>query len=764
MRYLHNLTLQSHLTIAFVAVALAPLIILGAVQVWENDKATREIGEVQMQLTQRLADETETYITHHRHAVEALAAGFTSTAERDKSILTSHIRSVKHNFPGFINLYVADKNGKTIAFYPETDTMGKSLIGYDFSDRDYFRQVSVQGVTIISSLFQGRGGTSKPLITIVAPIFSGDHKFDGYVLGAIDLSMVEQFAAKYILGGQTHAVVVDKAGKAIYHPSPEIRQTVADLSAEPVLQRLTEGLHGSGRFFSPQDKQEEFITYTVIPHLDWVVWMSRPYALYEQQLGQSMRIMFLLLLGSFVAMILLGWLLARWFNSTITILVNYTKKLASEPLETVSMPIMNSNNAPYELNVLSENFHTMAVQLQENERQLLELNAALEERVADRTKQLQGAVSQNAILLEQAQRQREAMGAILESMSDAIVIVDLNGRVLYANERLAELFDISLLHLLNAPEKELREAIARLIPDKRQALSDLFAGKRNHAIITVGQEEGKTRHITGASFLVRSSNQIKGRGYVWRDVTKEYEIDQLKNSLISLASHEFKTPITNIRGSIETLLRRDAEWDIDFQKELLKDVLEDIGRIQTLVDDWLDISKIDAGMLAVRPVPLSAEGLITDVVEHFRQRWDFTWEVSVALGMPPVTADRNRLEQVLINLVSNALRYNDRKPHLAFRLDYTEQDVFIHVQDNGIGINEQDLERVFERFYQVDSSSTRRLGGTGLGLAICKGIIEAHGGRLKVSSTLGLGSTFTIILPRAGEEGDAREETADLYY
>ena len=388
----------------------------------------------------------------------------------------------------------------------------------------------------------------------------------------------------------------------------------------------------------------------------------------------------------------------------------------------------------------------------------------MEERVADRTKQLQGAVSQNAMLLEQAQRQREAMEAILESMSDAIVIVDLNGHVLYANERLAELFDISLPQMLNAPEKDLREAIAKLIPDKRQALSDLFAGKRNHAIITVGHEEGKTRHITGASFLVRSSDQIKGRGYVWRDVTKEHEIDQLKNSLISLASHEFKTPITNIRGSIETLLRSDAEWDIDFQKELLKDVLEDIGRIQTLVDDWLDISKIDAGMLAVRPVPMSAEGLITDVVERFRQRWDFTWEVSVALGMPPVMADRNRLEQVLVNLVSNALRYNDRKPHLAFRLDYTEQEVFIHVQDNGIGINEQDLERVFERFYQVDSSSTRRLGGTGLGLAICKGIIEAHGGQLKLSSTLGLGSTFTIILPRAGEEGDAREETADLYY
>lgn len=726
-------------------------------QVRQIYQITREYDELQIQITQRLADEIETYVKNHRNAVEALAAGITSARERDPERLTSYLRAMQQNLPGFVNLYIADKHGITTAFYPETDASGKSLIGYDFSDRDYYKQVSTQGITIISSLFKGRGGTSKPLITIAAPIFDRTGAFDGYVLGALDLTMVEVLATKYDYGKNGYAVIVDNQGKAIYHPDAGIRLDIKDLSEETVMKNRNSATHGAGNFYSITAQQEEYTTYSAIPSLNWMVWVSKPSIVHDEEFYRSLRSTVVFLIVAWLLTGAVAWFLAKRFNGSITPLVRYARALAEEGFDAAAIELTDGRG-PRELNVLSQTFRHMAEKIKQNEAVLLQLNSELEERVTDRMKE-------NLALLKTTREQHASLQAILESMSDAIVIVDTDGTVTYANQRMAELFDLPVENMRVATEDDIRQLAGERYPQSKAELDKLFSGQLGNCILTSYTEGQPSRHIATTSFHVKGRlDEAIGRGYVWRDITKEHEVDQLKNSLISLASHEFKTPLTSIKGSVETLLRSDTQWDAAFQREMLESALEDVARIQDLVDDWLDISKIDAGTLSIRPKLISARGLITKSVERF-SRYDgkANLTVTVMSDMPLIYADPGRLEQVLVNLISNGIRYNDRQPEIEIFTSFDDCHTYIHVKDNGIGIAAENLERIFERFYQVDVSSTRRSGGTGLGLAISKGIMEAHKGEIQVTSAVGLGSIFTLVLPRMREEGGQDEKTADFY-
>lgn len=255
-------------------------------------------------------------------------------------------------------------------------------------------------------------------------------------------------------------------------------------------------------------------------------------------------------------------------------------------------------------------------------------------------------------------------------------------------------------------------------------------------------------------FSVNLDEEKIGEGLLLHDITKEEEIDTLKNNLISLTSHEFKTPITNIKGSVETLLRSEVEWEPEFQQELLEGVHEDIERIQHLVDDWMDISKIESGTMYVDRNMIRSDHLIEEAIDQIPQELRENASVEFINNIDEYLffyADKQRVQQVLLNLFTNALRYNDEKhKEIHIILDKDNDYITISVADNGIGISANHIDRIFNRFYQVDATATRRTGGTGLGLSICKGIMEAHEGKIKVESVVGEGSVFTLYFPLRG--------------
>ncbi|WP_057776011.1 sensor histidine kinase [Cytobacillus dafuensis] len=236
-----------------------------------------------------------------------------------------------------------------------------------------------------------------------------------------------------------------------------------------------------------------------------------------------------------------------------------------------------------------------------------------------------------------------------------------------------------------------------------------------------------------------------------KDITKEKEIDRLKNQLISFTSHEFKTPITTLSGSIETLLRKDIEWEEDFIDEILLGMKDDIQRLEQLTSDWIDIVKIDSNALVLINEQMRIGSFIEGVIQGLKKP-PYT-EAKIVFKRCEasehiVAFDIKRVEQVIRNIITNAIRYSKGNPTIFIRVYEDKESIYIDFKDNGIGIAEEHIPKIFDRFFHVDASRTRKTGGTGLGLAICKGIIEAHGWEIKVVSQLNKGSTFTIVIPK----------------
>lgn len=362
---------------------------------------------------------------------------------------------------------------------------------------------------------------------------------------------------------------------------------------------------------------------------------------------------------------------------------------------------------------------------------------------------------ENKLLFERFRFKHAELDAVLGSMFEGIMLLDNENQIKYVNEFFLQVISGSLSHQHELPVlrtlEDVYKQFIKYFEVEVEELSKFLKYNGGELRLKYKQNSRKETHFLLHNFLVESDGNNIGSGLLIQDITKEVEIDTLKNNLISLTSHEFKTPITNIKGSVETLLREDVEWEAEFQLELLEGVLEDIDRIRNLVNDWMDISKIESGSMyidrnIIRPVHVIEESLKM-VPKLLQENAIFTFKNEAEEDLL-FYADKGRVQQVLLNLFTNALRYNDSKNRKIDIVLKKETDyVTISIADNGIGIATEHLKSIFNRFYQVDVTATRRSGGTGLGLAICEGIMEAHAGRIEVESRLDEGSRFTLYFP-----------------
>ena len=238
---------------------------------------------------------------------------------------------------------------------------------------------------------------------------------------------------------------------------------------------------------------------------------------------------------------------------------------------------------------------------------------------------------------------------------------------------------------------------------------------------------------------------------VYRDVTGERAAEQAKGVFVSMVSHELRTPLTSVIGFLELVLSGAAGPITSESERLLGMARRSSDRLKRLVNDILDISRLEGGirveLTAVSLVPLVSE-LLDNVRGEFESR-NLTLQVNVPPGLPQINADSSRLFQVLMNLITNAYRYTPEGGKVTLSARTRGDLVEIAVSDTGIGIPEQDRERVFERFVRVESESRKSPGSTGLGLAIAKSLTELQGGTIEMTSEVGAGTTFRVLLKQA---------------
>jgi signal transduction histidine kinase len=255
--------------------------------------------------------------------------------------------------------------------------------------------------------------------------------------------------------------------------------------------------------------------------------------------------------------------------------------------------------------------------------------------------------------------------------------------------------------------------------------------------------------ITGEEYL--------GSVSVIRDITREVEVDRLKSEFVTNVSHELRTPMTSIKGYADLMLLGAAGQLAPDQARFIEIIKSNADRLSLLVNDLLDISRIESGRVQLVMRPTSLVDVIHEVVATLEGRIDdqlkpMTLEADVPPGLPPAWGDRERITQILMNLADNAFNYTDAGGHIVLRAshDASHNQIRIEVTDTGIGIAAEDQARLFDRFYRGEDALVLAQSGTGLGLAIAKQLAEMHGGQLSLArSEPGQGSTFVLTLPVA---------------
>jgi PAS domain S-box-containing protein len=360
----------------------------------------------------------------------------------------------------------------------------------------------------------------------------------------------------------------------------------------------------------------------------------------------------------------------------------------------------------------------------------------------------------NAQLYQQVTAEKQQLDAIIEHSADGVMIVDPELRILVFNRALGQMTGWPAEQAIGKP-------CYQVLALDRPSGRDLCAAEPG-ALAFEGETpwvaEGELCRPAGSRVAVRVTysplyDQEGRLSYVLAnvvDITRFREAEEMKSTFISVVSHELKTPVSLIKGYANTLAREDANWDVATVREGLQVISEESDRLNGLINNLLDASRIQAGGFRLERADVSIPRLAAKVVENFRlQTAGHQFVLDFAQDLPVISGDEERLRQVFNNLVSNAIKYAPDGGEIRIGGWSDGKEVTVYVADQGIGIPPEEQAKLFQRFYRVDSSLRRKTQGAGLGLYLCRSIVEAHGGRIWLRSEPCKGTTVFFALPLA---------------
>lgn len=513
--------------------------------------------------------------------------------------------------------------------------------------------------------------------------------------------------------------VLDASGKVLTTSKPSHADYVGTKNTQTVVSRALQGIRDNEEYIIDEDNIRKKVVAKPVVNEGKIVGAIYIAASMNELYDTMERINNIFISGILLALALtavLGVILAHTITSPIKELTQRATAVAEGEFQQ-KMPVLGND----EIGQLSKAFNYM-------------------------TSRLRDALAQN-------EEEKEKLASILTNMSDGVIATDETGKIILMNRRAGEMLRIQG----ELPESADMITLLRLSQEEREVLQ---LGTMHSTILENETEEGDT-FLIRVTFtpIHRREAGIVGTIAVLQDVTEQEQLEASRREFVANVSHELRTPLTTIKSYTEAL-EDGAMEDPELGPKFASVIQNQTERMIRLVTDLLHLSRLDSKEAQLRKQPVSVMEMLEEVADRFSfqmQEKGIKPTLFIASEVGSAWADRDQIDQVLDNLMSNAMKYTPEGGTITIEARLTDDGVLaISVQDNGIGIPKKDLDRIFERFYRVDKARSRNMGGTGLGLSIAREIVKAHGGMISLQSELGKGTKVTFTLPQHEQGGGKR--------
>jgi len=755
--------------VSFVGLVVLVLVVNGGLETWSMYRETTQLlARVQSEKAEATARRVEQSVSEIERQISWATRASATTVDQRRSDYSLLLQQV----PAVDRVIQLDGEGREQLRLGR----GQSAVasGLDYSGDPRFKETQSKSVWISPVYFDG----PDPFITI-AMAHSGRNA--GSTVAEINLKFLSSFIDQDEIGKENEAFIVGPSGRLLAHSDPD-RRLGSDFAHLPQVAALIKPGDEPVMFGQDLDGRSVLTAAATIPRLDWYVVFNQPLSkALEPVYSLLYRTGGLLALGVALAA-LAGTILARQMVVPIRAL-----QVGAQQLESSDFDHRIDVRTGDEIEDLADHFNRMAEQLRGS-------YGRLEQKVAERTRDLARSVSELKALEEIGRAVASSLDtkAVLATIvARAVELTQAEAGAIYSYDASEGVFELAEAHALDQSFQDriralritLDESVLGLSAQKREAicipdlskapsyvLRDLTLAAGFHSVLVVpllGQDE-----IVGALVLQRraagefpagtiglmqtfahQSVLAMNNARLFREVDQKGRelavANQHKDQFFANMSHELRTPLNGMLGFSELLV--DGLYGDLPEKalEVLDRIQKDGKHLLGLINDVLDISKIDAGQLTLSLEDYSIQAVVETVVAStgsLAHAKAIEVKSVVDPDLPIGHGDERRLTQVLLNIVGNAIKFTDTG-FVEIRVGAANGDFKIAVRDTGPGIPPADQGRIFEEFQQVDNSSTRRKGGTGLGLSIARRLVMAHGGRIDLESTMGVGSTFNIVLP-----------------
>jgi len=764
--------LPTYSTIIFHLIAVSLMFPSLSLLLYMNHRVAASQQRQAMANVQENAHEARAFIQmwvgNHVNAARVIAGLGEKYPPRPSPELQEELIQIRKLFPDYHNVFLGDADATTIAFDPPVNERGESTIGINFADRAWFKQLENTLKPVVSDVFMGRGGIFSPIFTISVPLVR-DEKLVWFGLGAVNLEKLNDHLATFSYEGDLS--LVDRNGNIIVSTNKNRKPltsivetnkgTIVTISSDVSL-----WVPGTIKNVSIMNAWKGAYYFTRVP-IDKTNWIL----VTENSVKPMQKYLYSLTIwgmGGVAVLYALSMLLALVFSRKLSRSVESLSIITKDiPLKIEKQDmIVWPHMATVEMEQLTNNFKDTESALRKYVQEVRQSNVALEQKVQERTWELQN--------------ERQRLGDILYGTNSGTWEWNVQTGEASFNERWANIIGYDLQEL---EPISIQTWIDFTHPDDLKVSNEILE-KHFKREIDYYECECRMKHKDGNWVWVLD----RGKVVSWtedskpltmsgtrQDVTdrKVYEssliktakelkrLADLKSEFISITSHEIRTPLTSIKNAVDIIVKGKAGAINDGQGKFLSMAQRNINRLTTIINDMLNISKIEAGKMNYEYAQIDIRditGNVINTLQPLANKKSIALNVDISPDLPVIFGDVDKIEQVLINLADNAIKFTPEQGAVTIEVhqgevlsDMPEEAtgyVEISVADTGIGISKEHQKHLFEKFYQVLHSLERKKeGGTGLGLAICKGIIDGHKGKIWCESTESKGSTFYFTLP-----------------